>query len=993
MRESYFPTIPTLGIQSSIPIMENLSDLLFTNVGILFTAIATISTLVLRQLLINWSHRRRIDLEKKSEIKQQETEEQQKRESAHQQTGQYKKKISNELGQFRILDMVQSIDLERTYVQLKVTEDEPLQYAVISESIDGYSDAMLHKELSLDKDASDEATLFSPQEAIDKFQHIVVLGDPGAGKTTMMRYMSLSCAKSDVERFPIFVSLNKYTNSELTNLLDYIFHTIEHRYGFSDLQIHIEECLENGKALILLDGLDEVTIGDLDEADVAYRHTCDQINDIALRYPDCKIAVTSRRAGWKGLLSPSFKILSIKDFTWDEIQTFTTNWFRHAPKKAHRLQSVLSNQRGMQALAANPLLLSLIAIVYDKDLELPERRAKLYERCVQVLLTEWDAHRGIKRANKFTTDRKRNLLEEIAFYFHEQRMRYFSKEYLLKVIRDFLPTVDISPDEAPDILFEITTQHGLIKEQAADVFGFLHLTIQEYFAAVQVTANTTNEIPQAHYIHDPWWEEVWLLMANMMHDASLLLNSILTHKEDIFKNNLLLAGKCLVGVPRIKEKGLREKIITRLQTLLEDKKSFVYTRTQIPHILSEIGGSQNTEYILNLIQANRMPSQISTAAIESLRNETHVPFLLSLVQREDIPLSVREKVLDKLAQFPKPGLAEDLLHILQDESANKQVRDHVARALGFFPYELSLQGLLEALKNPNAGWYVGRAISHFPIARNPDEFKNLIKTSTYSLDGRWGIAIATWKWDDEDIPKARELLFDTEIEDSIRVTIVRSLQKRRDAPDMLADLKKLYKMPQSTSSLKAIAVRGIYDITHGKMKDKLRSYLMNKTVSDYVRWKITQTFVSKNDHSIFDDVLRILQDSSFRLFMRLHIADDISKLTPLEKIPTLFQVIENESVNKYVRARIANSISSQDLRSYESKLLTMVCEKKINAFVRANLVSCFAKTGTKVERLTRLLQWDELFQEVLIVINQKSKQDGFRIYRNEKKGNYYTKKV
>ena len=971
--------------------MNDIIELLSTNLGIFFGMVATIGTLIIRQLLSNWSHRRRKELDRKTEKKLLETEEQEKREHSQSQIGLYKKKISNELGQFRILDMVQSIDLEQTYVQLKVTEGEPLLYRRMTDSLEDYSDSLLHKELSLDKGASDGAKLFSPQEAIDRFQHIVVLGDPGAGKTTMMRYLSLSCAKSDSEVFPIFVSLNKYTNSDMDNLLEYIHHTIEHRYGFPALRMHIDECLENGHALILLDGLDEVTIGDLEEAATAYRHTCDQINDIALRYPDCRIAVTSRRAGWKGLLAPSFKILSIKDFTWDEIETFTTNWFRHAPKKAGQLQSILSHQRGMQSLAANPLLLSLIAIVFDKDLELPERRAKLYERCIQVLLTEWDAHRGIKRASKFTTDRKRNLLEEIAFYFHEQRIRYFPKEYLLKVIRDFLPTVDISPEEAPNILFEITTQHGLLKEQAADVYGFLHLTIQEYFAAVQVTANTTSEIAQVHHIHNPWWEEVWLLMANMMHDSSLLLNSILNHKEDIFHNNLLLAGRCLVGVPRIKEPGLREKIISKLKKLVGDKKSSLQSRKQIPQILIEIGGPQNVEFILNLLQANKAPSQVSIAAVECLRNETYTPFLTKLVKREDIPLSVREKVLDKLTEFPKPALVPDLLHILHNDSINKQVRDRVARTLGFFPYDASLQGLLDSLENPNAGWHVGRAISNFPIASNPDDFAALVKNNNYSLDARWGIATAVINWAEADIPKAREFIFDQEIDDSIRVTIARILQKRRDAPDALTDLKKLYKTPQSTSSLKAIAVRGIYQQTHGKMGDKLRSYMMNKSVTDYARWKIVQTFVSRHDHSIADDVLRIVQDSKFRLFMRLHIADDIAKLTPPEKIPQLFQLIENESINKYVRARIANAMSAYDLEPYETKLLMLVCNKSTNAFVRANLIGCLAKTGTKVEHLTKLLEWEELYQEVLFLIHQLSIRQGLRVYYNENKANYYTK--
>jgi predicted NACHT family NTPase len=57
----------------------------------------------------------------------------------------------------------------------------------------------------------------------------------------------------------------------------------------------------------------------------------------------------------------------------------------------------LSTNARLQTLATNPLLLSLIAIVYERDLELPERRAALYRRCVEVLLREWDAHRKIAR--------------------------------------------------------------------------------------------------------------------------------------------------------------------------------------------------------------------------------------------------------------------------------------------------------------------------------------------------------------------------------------------------------------------------------------------------------------------------------------------------------------------------------------------------------------------------------------------------------------------
>ena len=114
--------------------MDEIINALSTKVGIILGAAATIGTLVVRQLLSNWSHRRRKDLERREEQKQQESEKEEKRLNSVSQTAQYKDKISKEVGQFRILDMVQSIDLQQTYVQLKVTEDEPLLYTRISDS-------------------------------------------------------------------------------------------------------------------------------------------------------------------------------------------------------------------------------------------------------------------------------------------------------------------------------------------------------------------------------------------------------------------------------------------------------------------------------------------------------------------------------------------------------------------------------------------------------------------------------------------------------------------------------------------------------------------------------------------------------------------------------------------------------------------------------------------------------------------------------------------
>src|SRR5207248_11474514 len=101
----------------------------------------------------------------------------------------------------------------------------------------------------------------------------------------------------------------------------------------------------------------------------------------------------------------------------------------------------------IQALAANPLLLSLIVLVYEAQLDLPDRRAELYKRCIDVLLAEWDARRNIRRRREFKPEHKRQLLTEVAWHFHRQGKRYFPEKELLDVIADFLPKVRLLPEQ------------------------------------------------------------------------------------------------------------------------------------------------------------------------------------------------------------------------------------------------------------------------------------------------------------------------------------------------------------------------------------------------------------------------------------------------------------------------------------------------------------------------------------------------------------------
>lgn len=567
----------------------------------------------------------------------------------------YRLKIANRLRNLKILDMSRTLELDRLYVQLRVREEEPLRFArdeEITEVTRGDPERLLQASRELLR--ARVTGSFRPEDALSRFARIIVLGDPGAGKTTMLRYLAFRAAREELGpgvALPVYVELRDFIDSGDQDLLAYAAADMQRRYGFPDAQPYLEQEFGNSHAVMLLDGLDEVLGGESAEAaDAAYRKVTSEADRLATRYPGLSIAVTCRKAGWRGGL-PQFQTLEVLDFDWPEIKTFIGNWFTANPVKAMGLQDALAANLRMQTLAANPLLLSLIAIVYERELELPERRAELYNRCIEVLLKDWDAHREIKRFSRFTTDRKRDLLEEVAWHFHGAGRRYFPEDELLEIIRAFLPTIEILDPEAPElILKEIVAQYGLLKEQARGWYGFLHLTLQEYFAAYAANERGPGAIAKVVSLrHDPWWEEVILLLAGRMSDASPLLlgilgralnaleppaNEPLAADDDLFQGDLLLSGHCLASRPRLRAQWLRERIVREVyEQLLSSPYELTYRRAA--RILAEIGGEANRTSLLALVGSAGIPEdrrEAVASALADVGDRASAPALLAALE-------------------------------------------------------------------------------------------------------------------------------------------------------------------------------------------------------------------------------------------------------------------------------------------------------------------------------------------------------------------------
>ena len=210
----------------------------------------------------------------------------------------------------------------------------------------------------------------------------------------------------------------------------------------------------------MLDGLDEV-VDPHKRAQVV-----EAIASCTRHYQGNRFVVTSRPRGYEGEHNTSLLRLyascTIRDFDDADMTAFAQNWYAavirdrmgdtpealaEARRQADDLLRAIRADTRVQALAHNPLLLSVLAMVHQRGVGLPQRRAELYDECTDMLLGYWDQTKGGEAARELATygaltrGEKRALLEPIALWFHErgaQGLEATQEELEREIARQFM---------------------------------------------------------------------------------------------------------------------------------------------------------------------------------------------------------------------------------------------------------------------------------------------------------------------------------------------------------------------------------------------------------------------------------------------------------------------------------------------------------------------------------------------------------------------------
>ena len=365
-------------------------------------------------------------------------------------------------------------------------------------------------------------------EAVRNHSKMMILGKPGAGKTTFLKFLAMSCisGKAFADLVPIFVTLKDFADREnRPSLLQFL--TGE----FSQWDVEIEPILKSGKALVLLDGLDEVR-AEYDD------RVLREIREFARNYSESQIVLTCRIAA-KQYIFEQFTEVEVADFDEQQIATFAGNWFRRKEIKDEDFLEELKKYRGVKELATSPLLLTLLCLAFEESGSFPTNRAELYKEGLDALLRKWDSKRGIRRDSVYknlSVQKKEDMLSQIALttfekgdYFVKQRQL---EDYICDYIRNTANAKTNDEElhlDSETVLKSIEAQHGLFVERARGIYSFSHLTFHEYFAARQIVVSTSpSKLETAlqnlvTHITDERWREVILLSVGMAREADDLL--------------------------------------------------------------------------------------------------------------------------------------------------------------------------------------------------------------------------------------------------------------------------------------------------------------------------------------------------------------------------------------------------------------------------------------------------------------------------------------
>lgn len=419
----------------------------------------------------------------------------------------------------------------------------------------------------------------SAERVLATQKNTLITGLAGSGKTTFLQWVAVRCANKDWrgklsylnECIPFFIKLRHIESKSLPTVEEFVKSSISSIS--SPTSSWAPQKLIDGKAIVLIDGVDELPI--------TYRKEVKLwLTELVTLYPKSTFIVTSRptaiQQGW--LTKEGFLKAEIQDMDNQHIDEFIDHWHNavrqeedtHNPLPidisclSSSLKSKVKDNKPLQNLARTPLLCAMICALHkERNQQLPKDKIQLYDACIDMLLERRNVERHISDTDYpvISGRQKKLILQDLAYWLQFNNQTSEKTSTVIEKIENIKVNMDISYN-AESILRLLLDRSGVIREPSNGHIDFTHKTFQEYFSALAIKEKDDIGFLASVSIKDTWYETI-LLASGIFSEKQIdkYINTILnikSNKKDTKYLQLVALASldsALISPPEIKNKA------------------------------------------------------------------------------------------------------------------------------------------------------------------------------------------------------------------------------------------------------------------------------------------------------------------------------------------------------------------------------------------------------------------------------------------------------
>ncbi|MET9451208.1 NACHT domain-containing protein [Streptomyces cinerochromogenes] len=562
------------------------------------------------------------------------------------------------------------VRLSVAYVSLRATGDDGSRRRPVR------SLPMLRPDMSDWEEPGGESAGMRVEAALGGATRVLLRGEAGSGKTTLLRWLAVTAARGAFTGelaawnglTPVFVKLREYSGRELPRpeaMLDSVAESIS---GVMP-KAWVERQLENGRALLLIDGVDELL-------DNERRGVRDWLRRLLAAYGEVRVVVTSRPAAASAdwLRAEKFTALQLDRMSPPDLAAFVRQWHQAVRELGGELpcpvdelpryeQSLLTSLKGrphLQSLAGTPLLAAMLCAMHlNRGSQLPRDRMELYRNALHTLVHDRDADRNVPSAmdGRLSLGDKLMLLRDLAWRLSDNNRTEISLDRAGEYAgRKLAGMRHLEEQDGRRVIEQLRSRSGLLRSPAEGRLDFVHRTFQEYLAAEEAVQEDRigNLVGRAHL---DLWRETIVMAAGHANTPQReeLLGGILDRARDEPRHARalrLLAAACQETVPAVSD-GLSGRLEEAVTALLPPR------RKTDPPALASVGPSL----------LRRMPRSLAEltpkAAVQTVRTVALIggEEALGLLERyvEDERRDVVAALIDAWSYFDADAYAERVM--------------------------------------------------------------------------------------------------------------------------------------------------------------------------------------------------------------------------------------------------------------------------------------------------------------------------------------------